>query len=296
MFRTLSALAILIIVSTAASFAADDAQAPAKLTAAQIADRNVAARGGLQGWRAVQTMTLSGKMEAGGNQRPTLPIPGAKDSHALPPPRPVEQVQLPFAMELERPRKTRIELQFNGQKAVQVFDGSNGWKFRPFLNRQEIESFTADELKASNLNDDLDGPLVDYAAKGTRLDLDGVEKVDGHFNYKLKLTKKSGQVTHLWINAESFLETKIEGQPRKLDGVEHPVEVYYRDFRTVSGLQIPFVLETRVLPVGTAARMRQSPYAPEKILIEKVQVNPKLEASHFTRPEVQTASNAKQGN
>lgn len=107
---------------------------------------------------------------------------------------------------------------------------------------------------------------------------------------------KSGQVTHLWINTESFLETNTEGQPRKLDGLEDPVEVYFRDYRAVSGLQSPFVLETTVLPVGTAGRMRQFLYASEKILIEKVQVNTKLEASHLPRPEIQTASIARQRN
>jgi hypothetical protein len=36
------------------------------------------------------------------------------------------------------------------------------------------------------------------------------------------------------------LEAKIEGQPRRLDGVSHPVEVYFRDYRRVDGLQIPY--------------------------------------------------------
>ena len=41
-------------------------------------------------------------------------------------------------MELKRPRKMRFELQFNGQTAVQVFDGANGWKLRSFLNRRVV--------------------------------------------------------------------------------------------------------------------------------------------------------------
>ena len=39
------------------------AHALGSLTAAQLIDKNVAAKGGLQAWRAVQTMTFSGKME-----------------------------------------------------------------------------------------------------------------------------------------------------------------------------------------------------------------------------------------
>ncbi|MGA7411091.1 MAG: hypothetical protein WBW33_11435, partial [Bryobacteraceae bacterium] len=305
-------LSMAVAVSMAA--AADTSPSPAKpsvagtqgtLSAAAIVDKNVAARGGLQQWRAVQTMTISGKLGAGGNQRATLaapapasvpsgPVVNRKEMRPIAPPRPVEEVQLPFVMDLKRPRKLRFELEFSGQIAVQVFDGANGWKLRPYLNRRVVEPYTADEMKATSTQADLDGPLVDYAAKGTRVELAGTEKVEDRETYKLKLTLKDGQVQNVWIDAQTFLETKIQGQPRRMDGTEHPVEVYFRDYREVSGLQIPFVLETRVLPVAkTATGFRDTPVPPERITIEKVVVNPKLEEALFTKPEVQMASNAK---
>src|ERR1700694_5877400 len=37
----------------------------ARLSAAQVVKKHVSARGGLQAWRAVQTLSLSGKMDAG---------------------------------------------------------------------------------------------------------------------------------------------------------------------------------------------------------------------------------------
>jgi len=151
----------------------------------------------------------------------------------------------------KRPRKVRVELQFRGQTAVQVYDSADGWKFRPFLNRHEFEPFSEEELKIVSNQEDLDGPLVDYAAKGTHVDLDGTEKVEGNDTYKIKVTEKTGHTFHVWVDSKTFLEAKIEGQPRRLDGTEHPVEVYYRDYRTVDGLQIPFVLKTRVLPTPT---------------------------------------------
>ncbi len=52
-------------------------------------------------------------------------------------------------MDLERGRKKRLEIQFNGQTAVQVYNGTQGWKLRPFLNRHEVENFTPDELKSA---------------------------------------------------------------------------------------------------------------------------------------------------
>jgi hypothetical protein len=275
--------------------AADINPAPARLSAADIVDKNVAARGGLQAWRAVRTMSLQGKLGAGGNQRATLQVPGPKGKELQQlPARPAEETQLPFRMELERPRKMRFEIQFNGQTAVQIYDGANGWKLRPFLNRREVETYTPEEMKIASVQADLDGPLVDYAAKGTRIELAGTEKVEDRDTYKLKLTLKNGNAVHVWIDAQTFLEAKIEGQPRRLDDTYHPVEIYFRDYRAVSGLQIPYVLETRVLQVAqTALGLKDPPVPPEKTLIEKVVVNPALDESLFSKPVIAAASNSK---
>jgi hypothetical protein len=67
---------------------------------------------------------------------------------------------------------------------------------------------------------------------------------------------------------------KIDGTPRRLDGKEHAVEVFMRDYRPVNGLQIPHLLETTVQGVDRT----------EKILIEKVVVNPRLDESRFAKP------------
>src|SRR5882672_3581819 len=275
-------------------FAAGDIPSPgANLSTAAIVDKNVAARGGLQAWRAVQTMSMEGKVGAGGNQRATLPVPvpGKRANQSILPQRPPQEAQLPFMMELKRPRKMRLELQFNGQKAIQVFDGTNGWKLRPFLNRRVVEPYTTDEMKSESLLSDLDGPLVDYAVKGTKIEFDGVEKVEDRNTYKLKLTMKSGQSIHVWIDTQTFLETKIEGQPRRLDGIYHPVEVYYRDYRPVNGLQIPFLMETKVLRLAQGSAMLRDPSVPpERITIDKVVVNPNLEESRFSKPDSGMAS------
>jgi hypothetical protein len=289
-FMRKKTLGICIVIAVAASFAMG-AGAPVStsgLSAAQIVDKNVAARGGLEAWRSVRTLSFEGKLGAGGNQRATVPVPVPNPKQVVLPHRPAEETQLPFLMELERGRKKRFELQFAGKTAIQVYDGTNGWKLRPYLNRLEVEPYTPQELKIASGESDLDGPLMDYAAKGSRIELNGSEKVDGRDTYKLQVTEKSGRSFHVWIDAETFLETKIEGQPRRLDGTDHPVEVYYRDYRTVNGLRIPFVLETKVLPVGITKIGKDTPVPIEKITVDKVVVNPKLDEKLFSKLEVPT--------
>ena len=289
MLRKIYGILTMVTVGASLVLAADTSAAPGGLSAVQIVDKNVAARGGLQAWRAVQTLSLQGKMGAGGNQRAVLPVPTphSKELANTLPRRPPEEAQLPFLMEMKRPRKVRVEIQFKGQTAVQVYDGANGWKLRPFLNRKEIEPFSEEERKIASNQEDLDGPLVDYVAKGSHVEFAGTEKVEGRDTYKIKVTEKTGHIFHVWIDANTFLEAKIEGQPRLLDGTDHPVEIYYRDYRIVDGLQIPFVLETRVLPVGkNSLGMRDTPVPPETIVIDKVVVNPKVEEKLFSKIEV----------
>src|SRR5919108_415674 len=296
MFKKSLALAISVVFALSLA-AAPNTPPVAQLSAVEVAAKNASARGGLQAWRAVQTMTMEGKLGVGGNQREALAVqaPDARrGQRELRSTRPAEELQLPFVMQLRRPRQMRFELQFNGKTAIQVYDGSNGWKLRPFLNRMEVEPYTPEEMKKASVQADLDGPLVAYAAKGTRVDLQGMDKVEGRDTYKLNLTLKSGQAFHVWVDAETFLEAKIEGQPRRLDGVDHPVEVYYRDYRTVDGLRIPFVLETRVLPVAkTVLGLRDPTVPPEKAIIEKVVVNPKLDAAMFSKPVIAEAPKVK---
>jgi outer membrane lipoprotein-sorting protein len=265
---------------------AADSKVPA-LSAAEIVAKNVAARGGLASWQAVQAMTWSGKLDAGGGNSaersarlmrsasvPTNKKDLAKDASVVPKPEDDKQVQLPFTMSMARPGKSRVELEVAGKTAVQVFDGSNGWKVRPFLNRNDVEPFSATELKSEQDKGDLDGPLFNYAAKGTKVDVESVEPVEGHSAYKLKLTLKNGTVQHIWIDTQSFLDVKVEGSPRQMDGRMRTVWVYQRDFRSVQGLLIPFVYETAVDGYRDT----------HKMTIEKVTVNPKLSGDAFAKP------------
>lgn len=212
-----------VVLALAPAFvSAADAPATGTLSAAAIVEKNIVARGGLNAWRAVQTLAWSGKLDAGGNNQRPLKIPGLPTPPAQSK-EPAAQAQLPFTLQMKRGRKSRLEIEFAGQTAVQVYDGTQGWKVRPFLNRHEVEPFTPAELEAAATQSDLDGALIDYAAKGTRVELDGVEKVEGRTAYKLKLTLKNNHVVHEWIDAQSFLDVKVEGVPRRLDGKPHPV-------------------------------------------------------------------------
>ena len=271
------------------AFAASEAAA--KLTAEQIVERNVAARGGLAAWRATRSMKMTGLMDAG-RVRPQLrnfyntsrmdaktvkaeirQAVLARDRDGKDGKDAGQLVQLPFVLEMKRPNKSRLELQFQNQTAVQTFDGVHGWKLRPFLGRMDADPYTAEEVKAAEQQQALDGPLIDYAAKGSRIALAGIEQVDGRSAYKIKLTLKTGQERNIWVDAQNFLDVKTDGS-RKLDGKPHAVDTRLRDYRSVHGLMIPHLIETSVEGVKDS----------ERIIIDQVALNLELAESLFGKP------------
>jgi hypothetical protein len=225
-----------------------------KLTVAQIVEKNVAARGGLTAWRAVQTMQLSGKMDAGGKV----------------------DTLLPYTLQIKRPNKQRLAIEFAGQTSLQVYDGKSGWKLRPYLNRPDPEPFSAEELRKTEQGPGFDGPLIDYDAKGSKVELEGTEMVEDKATYRLKLTNKQGNAHHIWIDGTTFLEAKVEDAPRRFGGKLRPVETYLGDYRTVEGgrVVLPYLAETRV----------QGAHFNHKMTVEKVALNPKLDDSLFGKP------------
>ncbi|KVT60073.1 outer membrane lipoprotein-sorting protein [Burkholderia ubonensis] len=245
------------LAASAAGTAQARAASAARMSAAQIVERNVAARGGLQAWRAVNTLTLSGLMEAGGTKNTALP----------------------FVMTMKRPHKSRFEVRFNAQTALQVYDGAQGWKVRPFLGRNEVEPYSPAEAKSAAQSAELDGPLVDYASKGSTVQLLGTETVEGHRAYVLKVTTKERAERRVWIDAATFLELKIDGEPRVLDGRPHSVAIFYRDYKKENGVVVPHTLETVVSGVKETRR----------ITIDHVALNQPADDAMFGKPPLTVA-------
>jgi hypothetical protein len=207
---------IVLAALLAAAGAVADAQ-----TVDEIVARNAGARGGAAAWRAVQSMKCSGSMDVG------------------------RGVQVPFRLELKRPRKMRLEFDFAGSTTVQTYDGVAGWTLAPYAGRSEAQPFSAEELKAASAQAELDGALIDYAAKGSRLELVGREMVEGREAFKLALTPRDGSRRYVYVDVESGLEVEVESS-RQLRGEEKPVRTYFRDYRSVGGLLVPHLLETRI--------------------------------------------------
>lgn len=253
-----AAVIALPAVGASAAGAADPAAegtAGAELTLQQVLDRHARARGGVEAWQKIQTMAWTGHIESG---------PGGIAKH-------------PFLMLFRRPEATRFEVAGEGQRSVRVFDGVMGWKQRPTpQGTMDVKEYSAEEIRFALDAGGLDGPLLDSTAKGISIALEGIGPVEGHRAYHLKLTLPSGQRRDDWIDAENFLELRYDRATRNAVGAPGIVSVYLRNYQTIDGLVIPMVIETG----GQASR------DPDKMIIEKVALNPTLDKTQFTSPSL----------
>lgn len=191
-------------------------------TVDEIVQKNLEARGGEQAWMAVETARIAGTMQMGGSAAGAL--------------------EAPFTIEFKRPDKVRVEFTMQGMTAVQAYDGSVGWSIMPFLGKTEPEEMAEDQLKQIKDQAELEGPLVNYKAKGHTVELVGEEEVDGTPAYKLKVTKANGDVDFLYIDTEYFVEFKTEAT-REMQGTEVEIETVVGDYKEVDGLLLPHSME-----------------------------------------------------
>ena len=263
--RKLAGAIVAALISVVADAGADDtaptsvradsgeAGAPPELTVEQIVEKNVAARGGLEAWRGIVTMMWTGHIESG-------------NAHAA-----IE----PFVFELKRPNKMRFEVSAEHERSMRVFDGTLGWTTRASNIGSTLRRYTRSELKSAHDAQGIDGLLIDHQAKGIKVALAGTDQVDGHAAYRLDITLPSGTERRLWIDAQSFLEVKYERHPGLPVGRAGDEFIYYRDYRSIGRVRMPFTIEAQPKP--------GSPI--EKMMIDKVTLNPVLSDAHFERPQ-----------
>src|SRR5882762_1490921 len=217
-------------------------------TVDEVIAKNIEAHGGVEKLKAIHTARTTAKYSQG-------------SFHAQ------------VVQENKRPGKVREEFIIQGMAQVQAYDGRAGWQINPFGGRKDAELMSQDDLKSLVVDADIDGPLVDYKEKGHKAELVGHDSVEGTDCYKIKLSMKNGDVRHYYLDADSFLELKLEIQTT-IRGALQELEIYYGDYEKVNGIYYPFAVEQA--QKGSSSR--------SQITVEKIEQNIALEDAHFTMP------------
>jgi hypothetical protein len=218
-------------------------------TAEELVYKNIEAKGGIEKIKSAKTRRMTGRLK---NARGLTAV---------------------FAQTNARPGLVRQTFTLQGMTAIQAYDGSTGWQTNPFRGRKDPELMGEDTLRDLLLASDFDGPLVDYAEKGNKIEYLGHDLVDGDDALRLKVTLKNGDIIYYYLDPDTYLEIRKEIQQFVRGSVrEHVVEV--GSYKPVNGVMYPFSI---------SEGSRNSPGA-QMTTIEKIEVNVAVQDSDFALP------------
>src|ERR1700680_529371 len=219
-------------------------------TSDEIVAKVLAARGGLEKAKAVQTERITGTIYFNA------------------------ELYGPFLAEFKRPGKMHNEVTIRNKTVLRTFNGKDaGWVTNPFVGKDTPEAMSADEVKDVVNEADFDGPLVDAKAKGNTIELAGAEKVEGRDAYILKVTHKDGQVSSYSFDTKTFLLVKWSGAD-SVNGETVTRETFFHDYRDVGGLKFAFELVSNTPGADGTPR----------IVVDKMELDPQIDDARFGKP------------
>ena len=227
-------------------------------TADEIVAKVLAARGGLEKAKAVETERITGTIYFN------------------------PELYGPFVAEFKRPGKMHNEVTIQNKTVVRSFNGKDtGWVINPFVGKVVAEPMTAEDIKDAVNEADFDGPLVDAKAKGNTIELTGTEKVEGRDAYVLKVTHKDGQVSSYSFDTKTFLLVKWSGAD-SVNGEAVTRVTLFHDYRDVGGLKFAFELVSNTPGADVTQR----------IVVEKIELDPQIDEARFGKPPAPPSSPA----
>lgn len=179
-------------------------------------------------------------------------------------------MELPMEITMKRPDKFRVEMEMQGQKMIQAFDGEKGWMIAPWIS-SDPQVLEGDQLKQVMEQADFEGELYNYKEKGHTVDFVGKVNADEKEAYKIKLTTKDGNIKNYFIDAGTNLIFKVKA---KISAGGQEVEVVQKlnDYKDFDGIKMATKMESKT-PMGSVS-----------IIVEEFKINENFDDAVFEQP------------
>jgi len=206
--------------------------------------KNLESKGGLKRLQAIQTIKTKSKMTMMG-----------------------QEASVTFYN--KRPNMVRQEIKVKGELVINAFDGITPWIINPATGTSRPIAISGPQAETIREQSFIDGPLVDYKARGYLLDLVGRETLDETRVFHLRMTSPARQVTHVYLDGTTGLELKLVAEVGKVK-----LEQTFADYREVEGVMVAHLLRTFTNGV------QQS-----EIRVETVEFNVRVDDALFRMPK-----------
>lgn len=191
----------------------------------EIVAKNLAARGGVEKLRSLDTVKITGTIIA-----KMAPGPGA----------PPKTVEVPMTTWAKRPNRMRRDQKFPDRTISVGFDGTTVWVLDSTMGR--AQPMTGPQAEMTRDDASFDPLFLSYKERGHAIELVGNEKLDGVDVHHLRVTKKNGQVEDHYLRADTGLEYRTVTTIEQ-GGGSFELRTDLSGYRSVDGMQVAFGMQ-----------------------------------------------------
>ena len=207
----------------------------------ELIEKNINARGGYEKLKAVKSLKITAKYVQQGRETPVI-------------------------LTIKRPYFVHAKVLFPTTSLICGYDGKTAWWFdRARISEPQI--LPAEEGLIFVRYADFGDLFVDYEQKGQKIELIGIEDMDGQKTHKLKITSQNGIIRYVYLDAKNFL--KVKESYKSKNKKEFGLEVIFKDFRAIDGVMFPFYHDI----------------TGEQTIIERIEMNVDIDDSIFKMPQ-----------
>jgi hypothetical protein len=247
--RPVAALLISVCV-TACSSPPAEPPPPTPSPVDEIVEAHLAARGGKDKLKALQSLRETGTVTASDGR--------------------VARV----VREIKRPNLYRLAFTYEGTTSVFAFDGKQGWQIAPLFGRFEPEPMPPESHAVAVEQGDVETPLVDWREKGHTVEIVGREALPGGEAIKLKVVLAEGRTRYDFIDAATHQNVRSD-VVRTVDGRQVEIVNEFSDFRAVGGITFPHVIESHGKDRPQTLRT----------VVKQIEIDPQLDDASFQMPQ-----------
>ncbi|MDP4148022.1 MAG: hypothetical protein Q8927_06130 [Bacteroidota bacterium] len=215
-------------------------------TADDVINKYVNALGGKDLIAGIKTLYEEGSMQFGGTEMPSTTY-------------------------IVNGKAFKSVVDFNGQEIVQVVTlDKGGWVINPAMGQTTATAMPEEQTKIFKMSMDVGGPLLNYAAKGNKVELVGKDTTAGGVAYKLKMTTRDGFSVMIYIDSKTYYLVKTVAE---VPGQGESTTTFSDHKKTDYGLVVPYTAEI------------SNPQFQLVITQKKVEVNKTIDPAIFDMPK-----------
>jgi len=189
---------------------------PARADEAQkIIDQYLKAGGGSKAISRLQTLSIDGSVAASGDAAPGT-----------------------YTFKVKRPNRFYTEIRANGDTLIESYNGKSSW--HEVANGEVGTLLGHDAVEMEIASQYYNARLESLAKRKVGAAYKGESPVHGRAAQEVELTYPTGVQWHVFFDAQSHLIVEEKAQ---IAGI--PREIYYDDYREVSGVKVPHKIELK---------------------------------------------------